>query len=349
MNDSAPQKHITVFQRLAPVATAHAIKFWITLTAVLMLAAWTIADTLTANQQAFQAICICLALGLTTVPLGIDIGYGILLDWTRKVDNFAEHDVEEVSVWFRAELKVISGGVVMIICGVTLGLLTLLAFYNGGYFTGYSKLAGTFLALVMFASASFAGMGLYVVFWTSRTFWQMGKLEKLSLKVHNHRFGVLSIGTVLFKCWMIIGAIWAIYMATAFVGYTGENPENIFNLPPMWLLAYPTLPFILGSFVVCQIPLHGKMIAYKQAEILRLDQMLDEIRPTSVEQITGDRMDKIEFLEKQKEQARTLPDWPFSKISLLGTGASSFTALLPMLSNEKFPDWLNTVIEAINR
>jgi hypothetical protein len=349
LSDSAPQKHPTVFQRLAPVENAHAIKFWFTLTTLLILAAWIIANTLTENQQAFRAISICMALGLTTVPLGSDIGYAIVLNWTRKVDNFAENEVEEVSTWFRAELKVISGNQIMIICGITLGLLSLLAFYSGGYFNGYSRIAATFLALVMFASASFAGMGLYVVFWISRTFWQMGKLEKLSLKIQDHRFGILSIGTVLFKCWMIIGAIWCIYSATAFVGYTGEHPENISRLPPMWLLAYPTLPFILGSFIVCQIPLHNKMVAFKQAEILRLDQMLDEIQPTSVEQITGDRMGQIGFLEKQKEQARALPDWPFNKISLLGTGASSFTALLPMLSNEQFPGWFNTIIDAINK
>jgi hypothetical protein len=167
------------------------------------------------------------------------------------------------------------------------------------------------------------------------------------LKVHEHRFGVLSVGNALFKVWMIIGAIWAIYTATAFVGYIGDSEKDIFWLEPMLLLAYPTLPFILGSFVVCQIPLHRKMLAFKQAEITRIDQMLDDIRPSKVAQITGDRMDQIGFLEKQKEQLRALPDWPFSKISLLGTGASSFAAVLPMISRDEFPAWFVEAIKLI--
>jgi len=348
VNNSAPQKFITVFQRLAPVPAAHAIKFWVALTAIVILAAWIIAGYLPANKIAFRSICTYLALGLTTVPLGIDIGYAILLEWSRNVDNFATRKADRVSVWFRAEFKFISGDPAMIVCGLALGSLSLTAFYNGHYFDAYPALAGCFLAVIMFVSASFAGMGLYAVFWASRIFWQMGKLENLSLKVQEHRFGILSIGTALFKCWMIIGAIWAIYSATAYVGYTGVHPEDIINLPPMWLLAYPTLPFIIGSFVVCQIPLHRKLIAHKQDEILRIDQMLDEIRPHSVEQITKDCMDKIEFLEKRKEQTRALPDWPFSKISLLGTGASSFTALLPVLFNEKLPGWVQPIVDAFN-
>ncbi len=340
-------KHITVFQRIAPVKNEHALLFWVGLTAVITFVAWLLSQDVESHQAAFLGISIYLALGFIAVPLGIGVGYDILRNWALHADHYAKHTKPDVAAWFHQEIAIIRGDKIMAICGVGLGSLAVISFIAGGYFDEYTRLPQLFLGAVMFVSAGFAGIGLYAIFCASRIFWRLGKLEKLSLTVHEHRFGVLSIGAALFKCWMIIGLIWSIYTATAFVGYTGDTPNEIFDLPPMWLLAYPTLPFILGIFVVCLIPLHRKMVAYKQSEILRLDRMLDEIRPGEVSDIDGELRSNISFLENRQAQVRSLPNWPFNKISLLGTGVSSVTAILPMLANEDFPKWFVQLVKAI--
>ena len=153
----------------------------------------------------------------------------------------------------------------------------------------------------------------------------------------------MSIGFVLFKLWMIIGCIWAVYVASAFVGYQGTNYNNVINLPPMWMLAYPTFPLILGTFIICQFPIHQKMVEYKRQEILRLDNMLDELNFHNAEDLDEELRNKIDFLYKQKEQFRQLPEWPFSLVSLLGTGASSVTAVFPVLFVEIFPDLVSNL------
>ena len=89
------------------------------------------------------------------------------------------------------------------------------------------------------------------------------------------------------------------------------------------------------------------MIAYKRSEVHRLDRMLETLKPSGVDELDGERRENIAFLEQQKTQLRALPDWPFNKSSLIGTGASSLTALLPVFAGNFFPDWVKGFIKAI--
>jgi len=338
--NSGSDTTLTVFHRLAPVSPDWAILFWFLVAIISMAVAYVISVDIDSDQYPFRALCIYQAAGLVAVPLAIDTGLRILRNWAIRLDSFAVQEDSFVSDWFLKELEFVKGDLTMLLAGISLGTLGVAAFYYGDYFSSYSGIPLIFVCLIIFVSASFAGTGLYMMFCVSRTFWRLGKLTRITFTVHNHRFGIMSVGAVLVKCWMIIGCIWAIYVASAFVGFQGEDFEIVFSKPPMWLIAYPTFPLILGSFIVCQYPLHQKMIEYKRTEILRLEKMRDQIKPQNISEIDNELRSNIDFLDKQKEQYRSLPEWPFSLVSLLGTGASSVTALFPALIMDGVPDWI---------
>ena len=331
---------LTVFQRLAPVSPNRAILFWFLVSTLLMAAAYGISLNLEGGQYSFMGLCIYQAAGLVIVPLGVGAGYKMLGNWALGLDDFTVQKDLLASTWFIKELEFVKGDLNMLLAGVLLGTAGVAAFYYGNYFSEYSMLPLIFVCLTIFVSASFAGAGLYAMFCVSRTFWHLGKLNDLSLNVHKHRFGILSAGAILFKCWMIIACIWAVYVASAFVGYQGQDLENVITLPPMWLLAYPTFPLIVGSFIICQYPLHQKMVEYKRTEIFRLEKILSDIKPKKIKEFDVERRNNIDFLDKQIEQTRSLPEWPFSLVSLLGTGATSVAAVFPALFVDGLPDWI---------
>ena len=344
--DPGERRHRTVFQRYPRFENERkSLLIWAALALGVMVISILVAENLDAHAGPFRALCIFLAVGFVSVPLALQVGYGIFRNWSAQAGHFAYTSDPLIGDWLHDQFAFIRGDRIMLLAGAGLGLIALLAFQQGDYFVYYPRHARLWLALIMFGSAGFAGMGLYMMFCASRTFWRMGKLEQLSLVVHEHRFGVLSIGSALFRCWLMIGLIWAVYLATAYVGYVGDDPDSIPGLPPMWLLAYPTLPFIIGSFIVCQYPLHVKMLTYKRDQIQQFDVMLAELNPAAVGDLDGERRSQIEFLEAQRAKARALPDWPFNRTSALGMGFTSFTAYLPVVVDRFFPDFARTLIK----
>ena len=341
------RRHNTIFERLTPLGDGRGtILFWLAVSLAVIAGSALVSTTLESHADRYRAICVYLAVGFTSVPLAIQVGYTVFRNWAAQAGHFAYYRDPTIGDWLHAEFGFIRGERGMVAAGASMGIIAVIAFVYGGYFEEYPHYPSLWLGGVMFGSAGFAGMGLYTMYCASRTFWRMGQLEQLELVVHEHRFGVLSIGSALFRCWLMIGVVWAIYTATAYVGYTGENPDVIIQLPPMWILAIPTLPFIVGSFVVCQIPLHRKMLAYKREQIQRVDRMLAELSPASVDEMDSERRSKIDFLEKRKLQIRSLPDWPFNRASLLGTGASSLTAILPVVTNY-LPKWVGDLFKVV--
>lgn len=330
---------LTVFQRFSPFRAERSFLFWLALFVITALLSFYLSQTLPEDQAAFRGLAIYQAAGLFLVPLGVREGYRIFIEWASRLGNFVEH--EHVSEWFVDELSFVRGNWLMALSGFGLGTVSLLAFHHGGYFDSYPPFPYFVVSLIMFVSASFAGIGLYLMFCVSRALWRLALLPGVRIKVRRHRFGVMSTGATLFKCWMIIACIWAVYVASAFVGFPGEDYESIMHRPPMWLLAYPTFPLIVGSFIICQIPLHRRMVEYKREELMRLDRMLDEIQPVTATALDENLRDNIEFLDRQKNQYRALPEWPFSLVSLLGTGASSVTAIFPVLFMEGIPEWIS--------
>lgn len=330
----------TVFERLAPVAPRYAYGFWTIAFIVAVAATLIVASSLETTPAEFRALCIFQAAGLIAVPLGIQTGYRILRHWAPHIDTFMSSDKISVPNWFAREFAFIRGSWEMGASGVGLGALTVIAYYMGDYFAYYPKGATLFASTIIFVSAGFAGAGLYAMFLTSRAFWRLGKLSDTEIRVHRHPFGVLSTGNTLFKCWFVLGLLWAMYVASAVFGKSGFDLSQLSQTQPMWLLAYPTFPLIVGTFLICQIPMHQKMVGFKRAKLARIERILDSIRPMTLSDLNNDVRDNIEFLERQKQTCRRLPEWPFNLRALFGSGITSVTALFPIIAAEVVKKWI---------
>lgn len=161
----------------------------------------------------------------------------------------------------------------------------------------------------------------------------MGKLQNINIRVEKHKFGILSTGIVLVKCWFIIVVVWCFFAVSAIFGLQTISLKTWLTSMPVWVLATPTLPLIIGSFLVCQIPLHNRMVEYKMKEIQRIEILQEGLVIHKSDGLTEEYRAKIEFLERQKSLVSGLPEWPFSLITLISISASSFMPfILALLS-----------------
>lgn len=90
---------------------------------------------------------------------------------------------------------------------------------------------------------------------------------------------------------------------------------------PVWILVSSTLPLIIGSFLVCQIPLHNRMLEYKKNELLRIENLLQkELEIHKFNDFTEERRAKIDFLERRKSFFYNSPSGHLVRGHLLASG-----------------------------
>ena len=75
------------------------------------------------------------------------------------------------------------------------------------------------------------------------------------------------------------------------------------------------------------------MMEFKRQKYLELTNLLEATRPTRKENLDSETISKIEFLEKQRDSIRQLPEWPFLRGTLMGVVISAATSVWPVLVN----------------
>jgi hypothetical protein len=121
------------------------------------------------------------------------------------------------------------------------------------------------------------------------------------------------------------------------MGPADDQTVHFFFRWTVLLLALPTLPLIVGTFVLSQIPLHLAMVDSKRSEIQGIELMLEELMAERVSELTQDRREAITFLQRQRTEAEALPEWPFGSKAFASIGGSTLTAILPMVLKMLFP------------
>lgn len=165
-----------------------------------------------------------------------------------------------------------------------------------------------------------------------RAVWNLGDLPGCKVRADHHRFGIQTVGDMLFKISCAAAGVWFFYALAIGTAIKLALPiEVVLTSPIVVLVAIPTLVFIIGAFVICQIPLHQRMVDSKRAEILRLQSIADELVPSSAEAITDDMMRKRQFVETQLDRARSLPEWPFTRAAFVATALSAALSAAPTL------------------
>lgn len=326
---------IVVDEMLPAMLRRHSQLFWFLLF-LLAVALATMATSGATDKRAFAGFCIAYGMGFITVPIAFRFSFVIFENWIENIKTFARPDVGQdrkssaaiVEKWTRKELSFLAPSVPMYIFATLFAGLATIAFFAGDYPIGVFSFPQICALLILLFAAFLAGLGLYGIFGGCRMVWRLGQFR---IQVREHKFGVLSTGRVLAQCYFLIAIAWSIYVAGAFVGLNYGNFTLSSAKYPLLLLAIPSLLIALISFVICQIPLHKRMLEFKHNELMLVENCLDDLNMVANVNISQDDRSKIEFYEKKRSQILLLPEWPFKFGTLLAAAGSTATILLPTL------------------
>jgi hypothetical protein len=307
------------FESRTPALKEHPYLFW-SLVSSICAAASFLFYRLT-GKPVFVRTAVPLCLAMFLVPVGIKLGAAVLSSWSPSVDSFVVASRDDLKAWFRAQMRVFEGTAGMVIFGLVAGVVAVPSFISGGAFWGLQTAAGFALAIIIFLGGVFAGLGLFNVFCLSRIVWRLGQFN---IKVEAHPFGVTSTGRALVKCFFIAAGIWCVFTSSATVGLRA-------SWIPMLALAAPSVIFFVAAFVICQVPIHNRMLDFKRGELTRIQKTLDSLAPSRAEDLTDERRKQIQFFERKFTQALALPEWPFDWRALLSAGVSGLASVLPVI------------------
>ena len=189
-----------------------------------------------------------------------------------------------------------------------------------------------------------AGVALYYVVAFSYAIWRLGDFP---VTVEHHQAGVRGVGDLMAICWMSAAIIWGAFTSTAFKNrFIGEDLQAFadWHCPVFWLCVLPGTLIII-SFVVCQLPLHDQMLAYKRRELGRIEDLLGKLLRRMGE-LNEEEMQRVKFLEGRTVAVAKLPEWPFDWRSLLWVSAASISFLFPDLAERVIGSHLPKLLES---
>lgn len=327
---------VTKRRLVPPLLRGHAALFW----AVSFVCASVLTSALALQQDAratYQLLCMTLLVGaLLLVPAALHFCSKLFLDWAKSIGAFVKLDAQAIRHWYNGELKFFEGSWAMFIAGAVLGALALFAYVQGRYLDPFTFAGRVWAGLVIFGAAFMAGCGLFAMCCACVAVHRLGRIGQHAMVVVPGRFGIVGTGRVLAQCWMFIGAVWFVYSASAVFG-PSHGIGEVLRTPPVLLVALPILPLVIGCFIACQWPIHLGMLEFKRAELQRLDAMLHQLKPTSIDDLAEDRREKIEFLMKRRSEIDALPEWPFSTKALAGVSGSAASAVTPIFLKAMLP------------
>jgi hypothetical protein len=285
----------------------------------------------------YLGLCLPVSFGLVSVPFAFKFAHHRFIEWAQTVNTFlvthgndertADKD-KDVRQWVFGQLSFFGASIGMYMTGLILALWTLLAFYLGEYFSYLSGWPLAFICSLIALSAFVAGLGLYAIFGASRLIWRLGD-GTYRILVKSHKFGILSTGRMLLECYFVIALVCMVYYLSAITGERSFLSDFKFWNPPVWMLVLPTSVFILGTFIICQIPLHKQMVMYKRDELTKVENRLDELKKRFEKNLTSKLRDEIKYHEERRLEILGLPEWPFGLRGILGAIGSSVTVVLP--------------------
>jgi hypothetical protein len=279
-------------------------------------------------------MCILQIIGLISVPLVVRVCRQLIVEWASNAKKFVtgmRSCRTDLDAWLKRELAIFDSSPTMLAGGIALGVLAPIGFSFNDYPIGIESPANIFSSLIVATSAFVAGVGLCVMAYGTRTIWRFGNAFHIS--VQSHKFGVLSTGDMLLQCCTLVALIWSAYSCSAVFGVMSSHFEMFSLRNPVWLLAVPSGVLVLTAFIVCQIPLHKRMIEYKRDQLAGIEKVLEELKASEPGLLNSDLLAKIAFFENRRSQAISLPEWPFAFGALLGSVSSACLVVLTTLAS----------------
>jgi hypothetical protein len=201
-------------------------------------------------------------------------------------------------------------------------LFALAVFWFAGLLDPLRPLPAILAATSAFVASVTCGIGLASVFYLGRVIWRLGRQFNVSLTTSP--FGVLSTGRTLAKCYAAISLVWLAYTLSASKGLSGQYVA-------LALLSLPAIAFLVGSFILCQCPLHERMVAAKRELVREAELALRSATVLSATALDEPSMARTRYLREVYEDRLRLPEWPFGWPGLAQVSLYAMGAHLPAL------------------
>lgn len=303
--------------------------FWALCFLVFAGGAWAISIDLP-QRRTYLAFCLCVATGFLTVPLVFRLAYLRFKSWGENVSSFVvltdKFGRDALASFLSSELAQFRGSTTTFVLSAVFGVMAFLVFWFAKFPVGFDSLPSIFAGVLVACSAFVAGLGLVTIFCGCRTIWRVGAHD---VRVKSNKFGITSTGAMLSQCYLAIAASWAVYSLSAVAGV--ERSHLLEAQLPLILLAAPTFVAFSASFITCQFPLHLRMLEFKKRELQAVEELLDQLKPTRVDDLDSARKEKINFFEAKRNELAALPEWPFDYKAFWGAFGSALTAVIPAM------------------
>lgn len=286
-------------------------------------------------DRPMRHIFLCVVLdfaGLILVPAALHSCHRLFMAWASAVDLFVlDGRRADLNRWKSDFASFFGGSAGMLGAGLLFAALALCAYESSDYLDNSNALIGGWEAVQVVVAAGMAGCGLWVMWQGARAVWVLGTKFKDDIVVAPDSIGVLSTGRMLAQCWARIGGVWLFYTCSACLGPPFDNVPATLKTWPILLLAFPTLPLIVGLFIGSQVPLHEAMLRFKDREIRRLRAMLSAVEVRNVEGLTQDALKLERSVRRRINEVDTLPEWPFRGPVMLSVAKAVLAAVSPLL------------------
>jgi len=278
------------------------------------------------RDKRLLTVCLPLALATAAVPSCVLRGYNALRLWKQDVMVFASSAKCEVNVLFGEQFRTICSLPRIVVAGLVLVPPAIYAFVTVGLLEGASVHMAVLLVFFISTGGFAAGVGLRELLRVGMLAWHVGKLP---IVVEGHRFGVMTTGRVLFKCYLMGIGIWAMFTIS---GLTFERLVTV-----MLYTSVPAFALILASFWLCQFPMHNRMLAYKRRAVRELYTLRTQILDQGLANLSAEQREQLTFYVARASEIDSLPEWPFSVGAFLGLTGTALVSLVPVIAS-KFLD-----------
>tara|TARA_E500000318_G_scaffold14854_8_gene15164 strand:+ start:2693 stop:3694 length:1002 start_codon:yes stop_codon:yes gene_type:complete len=242
-------------------------------------------------------------LGMILAYLVVSYGARWFLRWQSQIPEFIDADARDEfqgwledrnSIFVRSPYATATGGFV-----ATLAALIYIYIWQDQ--TQEHPITPVLTLIIMLPTGYVAGECIAVLWHFSRFVAALGDFPIIN---EDYITGVRSTGRVLVMIYLAATLPWLCYTASSVPLPSAQIALNF--------LALPAVVFYLVSFTTCQIPLHKRMVDYKRDMVIKWSSQLRAIEPDSPDDLTEDRLRKIDYYQSKLRQACDLPEWPFN-------------------------------------
>jgi hypothetical protein len=287
----------------------------------LLLAVSCLAVAGSRSDSAFGCTCVLLSAGIALVPLAVRAGYSALVEWGRCIPHFVapSHRAQAVA-WLSRAREPFARRRWYGAIGLLGGAAGTASYLASGFFTRVASGNEAPAAVAVFLGAFFGAVGLAHVAHFARIVHGLGRFP---IRVDGDRLGVLSSGRVL-------AAVYGMACGVLFVFSLSASSGMPRRWIPLAACALPAWLFIVSSFVAAQVPLHRRMLEYKEGAVGRLRALRDAIEEAALQPGAAVDRERLVFLEDRIARIEALPDWPFSGAVLARVMGFAAGAIAPL-------------------